>query len=621
MKKKLALCCLVSIMLAFSSCVLTENLSSSSSSSDSSEIVDTHTEHVDADNNGVCDECKESTIRTFDIYALNDLHGKMLDTDSQIGVDEMTTYLRQAKANNPNTILLSSGDMWQGSPESNLTKGKMMTDWMNDLGFVSMTLGNHEYDWGEDYIEANSQLANFPFLAINIYDRETEQRVDYCESSVMLEMDGAKIGVIGAMGDCYSSIASDNTKGIYFLTGDLLTELVKAEAEKLRAEGADCIIYSIHDSYNDNGYDLALSQGYVDIVFEGHTHAAYAEKDMYGVYHLQDGGDNKYGISKATMEINIANEKAKATQGKVVYASEYKNLEDDPIIETLANKYQAEVEKGYRTLGYNETRRNSSALSSLVAQLYLEAGREKWGTEYDIVLGGGSINVRSPYELPVGDVTYGNLLMLFPFDNQLVLCSIKGRNLLDRFVNNSRYYVAYEIDPAAIEYNKTYYIVTDTWNSPYAKNQLTEVERWEEEVYARDLLADYIAEGNMGKKPAPIQPSEIRLTSIPQILEIGGALGDNKQTTEVYDVEGTVLSVENYTWGNMTIQDGDGNILYIFGVYDMADNRYDAMDNPPTIGDKIILRGVIKKYIKSGSPLIEMVNGKVIQMNGENANV
>ena len=181
--------------------------------------------------------------------------------------------------------------------------------------------------------------------------------------------------------------------------------------------------------------------------------------------------------------------------------------------------------------------------------------------------------------------------------------------------------MAYEIDPAAIEFNKTYYIVTDTWNSPYAKNQLTEVERWEEEVYARDLLADYIAEGNMGTKPAPIQPSEIRLTSIPQILEIGGALGDNKQTTEVYDVEGTVLSVENYTWGNMTIQDGDGNILYIFGVYDMADNRYDAMDNPPTIGDKIILRGVIKKYIKSGSPLIEMVNGKVIQMNGENANV
>ena len=85
MKKKFVLCCLVGIMLAFSSCVLMENPSSSSSPSDSSEIVDTHTEHVDADNNGVCDECRESTIRTFDIYALNDLHGKMLDTDSQIG--------------------------------------------------------------------------------------------------------------------------------------------------------------------------------------------------------------------------------------------------------------------------------------------------------------------------------------------------------------------------------------------------------------------------------------------------------------------------------------------------------------------------------------------------------
>lgn len=504
MKKRISLFCLVGILLVSSACAVHDPIAGGSSVSEGfhsggssgSFNAENHIEHVDTDDNGVCDECHESTLRTFDIYAVNDLHGKMFDTDAQIGVDEMTTYLRQAKEKNPNTLLLSSGDMWQGSLESNLTKGKMMTEWMNDLGFVSMTLGNHEYDWGEDYIQANSELANFPFLAINIYDRETEERVDYCESSVMIEMDGAKIGIIGAMGDCYSSIASDNTKDIYFLTGNNLTELVKAESDKLRAEGADCIIYSMHDSY-EYGYDLILSQGYVDVVFEGHTHSAYKYVDAYGVYHLQGGGDNKRGITMASLEINIANEQAKTTEGKVVYANTYEYLADDPIVDELANKYQSEIAKGYTVLGYNATYRNSSNLSNLVAQLYLEAGKEKWGDEYDIVLGGGSINVRSPYNLPVGEVTYGDLMTLFPFDNQLVLCSIRGSDLLDRFMNNSKYYVAYTIDSSEIEWNKTYYIVTDTWNSPYKSNRLTEVERWGTEWYARDLLAEYIREGGM----------------------------------------------------------------------------------------------------------------------------
>lgn len=505
MKKKISLFCLVGILLVSSACGVHGSISDGSSGdgfhsgTSGSFDAENHIEHVDTDDNGVCDDCHESTLRSFDIYAVNDLHGKMFDTDAQIGVDEMTTYLRQAKENNPNTIILSSGDMWQGSLESNLTKGKMMTEWMNDLGFVSMTLGNHEYDWGEDYIQANSELANFPFLAINIYNRETNERVDYCESSVMIEMDGAKIGIIGAMGDCYSSIASDNTKDIYFLTGDNLTELVKAESDKLRAEGADCIIYSMHDSYED-GYDMILSQGYVDVVFEGHTHSAYKYVDTYGVYHLQGGGDNKKGITTASLEINVANEKTKTTEGKVVYANTYEALADDPIIEELASKYQNEIANGYTVLGNNATYRNSSNLSNLVAQLYLEAGREKWGDKYDIVLGGGSINVRSPYNLPVGDVTYGDLMTLFPFDNQLVLCSIRGSDLLDRFINNSKYYVAYTIDSSKIEWNKTYYIVTDTWNSPYTANRLTEVERWGSEWYARDLLAEFVSEGGMDNK-------------------------------------------------------------------------------------------------------------------------
>jgi hypothetical protein len=154
--------------------------------------------HADADDNGHCDDCGVNVLVILDLYAINDLHGKLADGDTHPGVDEMTTYLKTAIALDDRAILLSAGDMWQGSSESNLTKGLIMTDWMNALDFAAMTLGNHEYDWGEDAIEQNAKAAEFPLLAINVYDRQTNERVDYCEASVLIEQDGLIIGIIGA---------------------------------------------------------------------------------------------------------------------------------------------------------------------------------------------------------------------------------------------------------------------------------------------------------------------------------------------------------------------------------------------------------------------------------------
>ena len=83
----------------------------------------------------------------FDFYSINDLHGKFDNTQDNIGVDELTTYYKQAKEQNPNTIFLSSGDMWQGAAASNLTKGAMVNDWMN-----SVTLSQHKmYILASDY--------------------------------------------------------------------------------------------------------------------------------------------------------------------------------------------------------------------------------------------------------------------------------------------------------------------------------------------------------------------------------------------------------------------------------------------------------------------------------------
>ncbi len=472
--------------------------------------------HIDKDENGLCDECTMSVVVVVDLYTLNDLHGKFADTPLQPGVDELTTYLKTMKAVDDHVLLLSSGDMWQGSPESNNTKGLIVTDWMNDLDFAAMTIGNHEYDWGEAFVEDNANAAEFPLLGINIYERKTNERVDYAEASVMVQYGDAKIGIIGAIGDCYSSIAPEQVEDIYFKTGSELTRLVKEEANRLRKAGADFIVYSLHDGYGSSSsttqninagklasyYDIALSDGYVDLVFEAHTHQKYVLRDRHGVYHLQNGGENQ-GLSHVEVAINYVNDTSEVNTAEFIPTSDYTTLADDPIVANLLEKYEDEIAHAMQVIGTNGVYRTGNQLKQTVANLYYKVGVERWGKQYDIALGGGFITVRSPYDLMRGDVTYGTLQMLFPFDNQLVLCSIQGRDLSSRFLNtsNSNYYIAYgdygkelknSIDPDA-----TYYVVVDTYSASYAPNRLTVVDRYDEGVYARDLLADYVKDGGL----------------------------------------------------------------------------------------------------------------------------
>lgn len=472
--------------------------------------------HKDTDNNGKCDICDITVIVIVDFYAINDIHGKFKDSSTQIGVDELTTYLKGKNETDDYTVFLSSGDTWQGGSESNLTEGLIFTEWMNAMDFVSMTLGNHEFDWGSASVKKNAAAAEFPLLAINIYDSATNQPVDYVSPSVIVEKGGAKIGIIGAIGDCYTSIAADRRGDFYFKTGSALTALVKAESEKLRAQGADFIVYSLHDGYGSSKsgvntmpdstfssyYDIALSNGYVDLVFEGHSHQSYVLKDSAGVYHLQGAGDNR-GITHAEVSVNFANGKYSIDQAEYLPASRYEALESDPLVGELLDKHKDVISKGDEVLGQNRSYKDDEELEQLVADLYYEVGAAKWGQEYQLVLAGAFIRTRSPYNLKAGSVKYSQLLELFPFDNEIVLCSIKGKDLKRVFyeTNNADYFICYseygESLRKNIKDNETYYVITDTYSSTYTYNNMTEIEHYDSGVYARDLLAEYIRDGKM----------------------------------------------------------------------------------------------------------------------------
>lgn len=586
-------------------------------------------EHIDVNDDGSCDLCYESVIVVIDFYALNDLHGKFCDTDTQPGVDELGTYFKMMEERDDNVVILSSGDMWQGTAESNLTNGILVTEWMNEMNFAAMTLGNHEFDWGEDVIRANLAVAEFPFLAINVYNVKNGELADYCTPSIMIERDGVQIGIIGAIGDCYSSISSDMVEDVTFKVGNELTALVKAESEKLRSEGADLIVYSLHDGYGSSKnttsmvgssslsgyYSAALSAGYVDLVFEAHTHQYYTLVDGNGIYHLQGGGEN-YGLSHVEINVNSANGNNKVTEAEVIKTSVYSSLEDDATTEAIESKYADVIDYAYSVLGVVSRKYSSEEVEKYVAELYLEKGLEKWSKNYNIVLGGGFLRTRSPYDLSAGMKTYADILSLLPFDNRLVLCSVSGYNLKNKFINttNADYHVSlsdYGLEiQNNISNNGKYYIVVDTYTALYSPNGLTIVDYYDDTTFARDLLADAIKAGDL-----EVKHEGYKVTPISDALAAGEKLSDNQATSEFYYIKGTVKSTPNSTYGNLYLVDENGDEIYVYGLYDINGKRYDSMSEKPKAGDTILVYSTIYKYVNGSTVTIELKDATLIEIN------
>ena len=455
--------------------------------------------HADEDDNGTCDLCSANVVVTIDLYHVNDLHGKIADGEEHPGVDELSTYLQHARDKSENMLLLSSGDMWQGSNESNMTGGLIVTDWMNEMHFAAMTLGEHELGWGEERILENLEQANFPFLAINVYDRETDRQVSYCQSSTLINFGSVQIGVIGAVGDSYSDISPDRVENIYFKTGEELTELIKEECRRLRARGAEFVVLSMHNGYDPDFYDISLSYGYVDLVLEGRSHQKYELKDSHGVYHLQGGGDNQ-AINHAKIWINTVTGTHFVTDQEFLNTTTYDEMRPYSIVDRLLRKYEAQIAPSKETIGYNRSELDRDQLRKTVAQLYLWEGMQKWGREYDIVLGGGMLSIRSPYVLQSGDVNYAMLQTLFPQENELMLCSLRGSELDKLFISveNKNFFIA-RADDRSIEPEAMYFVVIDAYTYSLVSDYVTLVARYGAGVYARDLLADYIAAGKLAE--------------------------------------------------------------------------------------------------------------------------
>ena len=114
------------------------------------------------------------------ILHTNDIHGQVLPRGEARGLVALGRRIRQerdaARQAGDAVLLLDAGDLFKGTPEGDLTDGRVVVDWMNHLGYDAVAVGNHEFDHGIDVAERLAQAAEFPFLAANLYQEQGGER-------------------------------------------------------------------------------------------------------------------------------------------------------------------------------------------------------------------------------------------------------------------------------------------------------------------------------------------------------------------------------------------------------------------------------------------------------------
>ncbi len=447
---------------------------------------------------------------TIQIVSTNDLHGQVSKTDDYPGLASLTTKMQElASAGDRFNIFIDQGDLYQGTAEAGLSNGYNMDDFLLLNGYESTTLGNHEFDWGESRIKEHVDYSSTTVLANNIRYKDTNLSPDWATPYKLVSRNGVRIGIIGAVGDVESSISASKIKNLDILTGYDLTQQIIKDSNTLKDLGADFIILSIHDGDTKKKnnvatlpyYDVSLlSKTYVDLVLEGHSHQNYAFYDYKGVWHLQNRGN---GASFYLTKLNCKYQNGdysvtlSTTKDTPYYYSATSSKEDTLIKEmdgwykdNVYGKLQSEI------IGYNVPYMYSSSFESLCSKLYYQYGIQKTqNSQYEITLGGGFIKTRTPYDLQGGTVVYGDVFNLLPFDNDLVLCSILGVDLKNKFIEtqNQDYFVYPTLNSSSISDTETYYILTDSYTSDYTYNNLTVIENYTltDYKYARDLVSDH----------------------------------------------------------------------------------------------------------------------------------
>ena len=191
------------------------------------------------------------------------------------GVARRASLVEKIRQDNPNTLLLDAGDIFQGTPYFNFYGGELEFKLMSKLKYDAATIGNHDFDNGIDGLYAQLPHADFDFLISN-YDFSNTIMDGKTKDYKVYMKDGIRIGVFG-LGIELQGLVNDNlykeTK--YLNPIEIATDMSRILKEE---ENCDLVICLSHLGYEYSGSNkisdikLAKATENIDLIIGGHTH-------------------------------------------------------------------------------------------------------------------------------------------------------------------------------------------------------------------------------------------------------------------------------------------------------------------------------------------------------------
>ncbi|WP_224490759.1 bifunctional metallophosphatase/5'-nucleotidase [Robertkochia flava] len=190
------------------------------------------------------------------------------------GVARRASLIEQIRNENPNTLLLDAGDIFQGTPYFNFYGGEIEFKLMSKLGYDAATIGNHDFDNGIEGLYAQMPNAKFSFVSAN-YDFSNTVMNGLVKPYQIFERDEVKIGVFGLGIELAGLVNKKQYKETVYLDP---VEICEDMCRELKDEqGCDLIICLSHLGYqydSDKVSDrvLAAKSKDLDLIIGGHTH-------------------------------------------------------------------------------------------------------------------------------------------------------------------------------------------------------------------------------------------------------------------------------------------------------------------------------------------------------------
>lgn len=367
------------------------------------------------------------------ILHTNDVHGNIrplkafwIDRDSPPlagGTASLATFVKEWRVKDSEALLLDAGDIFQGTPEGNETRGRLSIELMNLLDYDAAAIGNHEFDFGIPNLKELLTLADFPLMAENLRDTFTNVRPREVDAPMIFDRKGIKIGIGGLVTEDLPKVTTMTAASEWYVTEEI--PAAHEVARELRGRGAEIVILVTHIGVDHDSL-VAASGPAVDLIVGGHSHTRLESPLVVNGIPIVQAGDKGRAVGEIRLRWDPRRRRVVDMKYRLVDLLHSRYPEDTAIVLFLKPKLES-IDRGMNVIvgralePIKRAPRDSPHVSSPLGNLQTDLMRKASGADIAFQNKGG---IRA--DVPAGELRLRDLYAVSPFGNTLVTMKMSG---------------------------------------------------------------------------------------------------------------------------------------------------------------------------------------------------